>query len=67
VKLSEQDASEKTASATPPAPGPSPVDKISRKLSQLRKQKFYGDVIIKVKDGEIMLVTITQSLLPENI
>jgi hypothetical protein len=65
--LGEQDTCEKNASATPPASGPGAVDKIARKLAQLRRQKFFGEVIIKMKDGEPTLVTVSQSLLPENI
>jgi hypothetical protein len=45
----------------------SAIDKVSRKLSKLRRDKFFGDVTIKVKDGEISLVTITETLLPEKL
>lgn len=43
------------------------LDKLVLFLAQLAQREFFGDVSIRFKNGEIVLITTTESKLPDNL
>ena len=43
------------------------IDRVSRRLAKLEAQKFYGELVVRLKEGKISLLTVNQALRPEDI